>query len=232
MPLKRKLRLRDVGTRRLVIGIVAGAAFAVPFHLASVGVAHAGLPAFLGDPVAQVDFIREHNERWAGEEGFEPYPVPEIVSEPTASVPVWLEPFWAGLAAVLGQAIAVSVWFVRPTRGRTMRHARGGAATGLMWVGVLPTFLVKLWLIYVMPVTRGNFWGSAYGELGGLDPLTPLLPFGAASGVMVLVVALEPWRGPQLEYRCGRIPAVSVILTLVFAVLLFALGDWLFPGAA
>ena len=215
----------------MAVGVIAGAVFAVTFHLASVGVARVGLPTFLGDPASQAEYVRQQNEFWADDPRFEPYPVPEVVAVPTAQIPKWFEPFWAGLAAVMGQAVALSVWFIRPARGSALRHARGGAATGLMWVGLIPLIFGKLWLIYAILVTRGNYWATAYGEPGGFDPLVPLFPFGAAGGLLVLVVALEPWRGPQFAYRCGWLPTISVALTLTFGVVLFALGRWLFPGA-
>ena len=57
-----------------------------------------------------------------------------------------------------------------------MRHARGGAATGLMWLGLVPLVFVKVWLVYVTLVSRGAYWESAYGHVSEPDALAPLPP--------------------------------------------------------
>ncbi len=210
--------------RRLVVGAFAGITFAATFFLASVAVTRGGYPAFLGYPEGWVEGARQYNERGRDVEGFEPIPVPTLVGEPKAETPPWAEPFWAGLAAAFGQALMLAVWFLRPRGRRPARHARIGVATGLMWVWIVPLFVVKLWFLYVMLVTSGNYWASAFGEPLLADPLVPVLPFGAAALALAAVVALEPWRGIQMEYRCGWWPAASVALTVGFGALLYTLG--------
>ena len=190
--------------RRLVVGVLAGVAFAASFYSASLAVARAGLPALLGSPEAHVEELQRHNATWQGTDGFRPRSVPVVVAQPAIETPAWAGPAWAALAASLGQAVALSVWFVRPG---SSRRARGGAATGLMWVGLVPLVVVPLWDSYASLVARRRYWAAAFGEPVGPDPFAPVLPFGAAAGLFAVAVALAPWRGVQLAYAGGGRPS-------------------------
>lgn len=223
--------------RRLIAGTLAGVAFAAPFYLVSIGLARSMIYITGQWPEERVESILSHNEV-AADWGLPPRPVPVIVGPTRVPTPAWAEPFWAGIAAAFGQAVALAAVFFRPhppwshRRKRAGLHARLGATAGVMWVGLVPLLLVKVWFVYVVLLYRGNVWASAFGEPVAADPLVPFVPFGLAGTLLVLFLTLEPWRGLQRAYRCGRWPAVGVGLTAVFAVLLLLAGRWLYPPGA
>ena len=234
LTLKRSLPVADLGARRLVIGIVVGLAFAGSFYAVSVAVARVTLP-----------LVRAMPEIKAGppQQPLPPPPpggykqrFPDIVGPSTADSPAWAGPFWAGLAAAFGQAFTLSVWFPwrrRPPTlwlGRARLRERAGIATGLMWTGYAPMVLVPVWFAYVVMLYGGNIWASAFGLPAGADPLVPLFPFGLCAGLLVVALALEPWRGLQLAYRCRWAPAIGVAAVLALGAVLFMVGRSV-PGA-
>lgn len=229
-----ELSFRARGARRLIIGVVVGVAFASSFYFASLAVSRATFAIVRNQPEAEIARIHAHNE-FAQAHDIPLRQPPTIIGPAEAEIPAWVEPFWAGLAAVFGQAIALSFWLVRPQvpwslrRKRAGLHARSSAATGLMWIGLVPLVLVKLWFVYLVLVYGGNVWASAFGGPITADPLVPFVPFGLSAALLVVILALEPWRGIQLVYRCRWWPAVSVLFTLALGVLLFVVGRWVFP---
>ena len=234
LPIRRYLPVRELGVTRVVVGAVAGLVFAASFYAASVAVAVGSGPVLQNDPASYVDRVRQRNEFRSAEERV---PVPVIVADVEPETPGWAAPLWAGLSAAFGQSIALSVWFFRPRPWKGLRprrsvlHARGGIATGLMWIGVVPLVLVKFWLIYVVLVAGGIAWLAALGEPVPRDPFLSVWPYGAALGLLVVLVTLEPWRGLQLDYRCNRWPALGLAVTTVLGAALYTLGRWLVSGA-
>ena len=231
LALKRTLPISDLGVKRLLLGLIAGVAFAGSFY--TVSVARVTLP-----------LVRAMPEVVAGPQQPLPPPPPggyvrrspDIVGPSTAASPAWAEPFWAGLAAAFGQAFTLSVWFPWRRRppvlrfGRARLRARAGIITGLMWTGYAPMVLVPVWFAYTVMLYGGNVWASAFGRPLGADPLVPLVPFGLGAGLLVMALTLEPWRGLQLAYRCRWIPAVGVAAVLALGTLLFIAGRAV-PGA-
>ena len=233
-PIRRYLPVNELGATRVVVGAVAGLAFAASFYAASLTVAVGSGPVLQNDPASYVDRVRQRNELRSVEDQV---PVPVILTDAVPETPGWAAPLWAGLSAAFGQSITLSVWFFRLKRRgglrpqRSVLHARGGIATGLMWIGVVPLVLVKFWLIYVVLVAGGNAWLAAFGEPVPRDPFLSIWPYGAALGLLVVLVTLEPWRGLQLDYRCSRWPALGLAVTTVLGAALYTLGRWLVPGA-
>ena len=241
--LKPTLSVSQIGTPRMIVGILSGILFASLFYLATVSVTRPGLVAVQNNPAlwAHSSVDPRQSQPTIEIEGYDPPQHPVIVGPTSIPTPSWVEPFWAGFAAAFGQALMLLVWFLRPTRRRTRQagepfslrsvradyHARGGVALGLMWSALFAMFLGKLWLLYAMFISRANLWGSAFGEGFAPDPFIPFVPFGLSSGVLVLFMATEPWRGIRLDYRCGWWPAVSVVVTLVFGATLYGMERWI-----
>ena len=168
--------------------------------------------------------------------GWPEQPVPTIVGPSKAAAPAWFGLFWAGLAAVFGQALALSVWFHRPASPtirarRTRLRVLGGLATGQMWIWLVLLVLVEFWFDYALLIYGGNVWASAFGLPQEPDPFVPFIPFGAFSLVLVGLLAVEPWRGLQLAFRCRWWPVAGVATTAAFGTVLYVVGRWAVPGA-
>ena len=168
--------------------------------------------------------------------GWPERPVPTVVGPAEAAAPAWFGPFWAGLAAVFGQALVLSVWFHQPVAPtvrarRARRRVLGGLATGRMWIWLALLVFVELWFDYALLVYGGNVWASAFGLPQEPDPFVPFFPFGAFALVLVGFLTLEPWRGLQLAFRCRWWPAVGVSATVAFGSVLYAVGRWAVAGA-
>ena len=215
------LNASEVGRRRLALGAFAGAAFALTFHLAFLGVTRVSVPIFEAYSPTQV-------ERWREPSGLAPGPA-------EAEEPGWVEPFWAGLSAALGQAVAVAVWFVGGHPARTVRDRRHqlrrryALTQSLMWVGLAPLVFVKLGELYVAVPYHGAIWASSLRRPPFEDPFAFL---GPTAALAVLFLALEPWRGLALAYRCRWWPVLGVASVAAGGAALFAVGRWAFVGAA
>ena len=155
---------------------------------------------------------------------------PVIVTESEPKAPGWTEPFWAGVAAAFGQATALGFLFWRPARRSLRRltrhrlHVQGGIATGLMWGAVVPLVFVELWFDYSVLVAGEIRMATAFGQPAPVDPFLSTWPFGASGALLVLLLALEPWRGIQRRYRCGYWPAVGVLAVVGYAAALYGVG--------
>lgn len=236
MPLKRPLSVLVIGKARFWTGLVLGALFAAFLYAAGLLTVRLAYPAITAGPEAHVARLEYYNNS-LDREGRRRYPPPPvIVAEARAETPAWAEPFWAGLAAALGQAVSIAAWFWTPGRRRAVRprrerHVRSSIATGLMWVGIMPMVLGKIWFSYVELVSKGAAWAAAFGEPPPVDPILPGYPLGADSALLVVVLIVEPWRGLQMAYRCGWWPVMAAGGVLVIAAALYAAGQWLLPGA-
>ena len=215
------LSASDVGWRRLALGAFAGVAFALTFHLAFLGVTQVAVPIF-------ETYSPTYVERWR-----EP---PDLVPGPAeAEEPWWVEPFWAGLSAALGQAVAVAVWFAGGLAApairdrRRQRRRRYAVSQSLVWVGLAPLVFVKLGELYVAIPYHGAIWMSSLRRPPFEDPFAFL---GPTAALAVLFLALEPWRGLALAYRCRWWPMLGVVCVVAGGAALFAIGRLAFAGAA
>ena len=212
------------GERLVSDGVALGVAFALSFHLAFLSVTHGARPIFEDGPARFVERMSDPANARLGRD------VPVLVGPAEASAPRWVEPFWAGLSAALGQCVAVAVWLAgatppRPTaHRRRLRYAR---AQSLVWVGLAPLVFVKLGELYVALPYSDAIWTSALGNPPFADPLKGL---GGAALLAVLFLALEPWRGLVLAYRCGRWPMLGVASVRLAAAVLYAVGRLAFGG--
>ena len=210
------------------MGAAAGAAFALSFHLAFLGTARAAVPIFEDGPTRYVERWSQPHNRRSGREA------PALVGPAEAEEPRWMEPFWAGLSAALGQAVALAVWFAGgpPTRTigdvRLRRRRRYAVTQSLMWVGLGPLVFVKLGELYVAVPYDMAIWASALGRPPFEDPFAFL---GPAAALAILFLALEPWRGLALAYRCRWWPALGVASAAAVGAALFAVGRWVVVGS-
>ena len=239
-PLKSSLSIQQIGRHRFVLGILLGGFLASSFYVGTVSVTRLGFIALQDNPATMVERLRAQRSNPQFPvieiEGYEPPPIPTIVGPTSLPTPGWIELFWAGFSATAGQAAMLAVWFYRPRRlfrndiplrSRSDRHARGAIATGILWIGVVPALLGRLWFIYGGVFSQMNLWASALGDTVAPDPFVAFLPFGAVAGILVLFVALEPWRGLRLQYRCGWWPTTSVAVTILFGGTLWGVEQWL-----
>lgn len=234
MRLKPTLSIRTLGTRRFVVGLVAGFLFSVSFFAVGVTAGRSTLSVNRSLAESRVWRNLEYNEQLRAAGQPPRFSAPTVAAPEPVSVPRWAEPLWAGLAAALGQAVALSVWFVGPARpGLQRRRARRrgllGATAGAMWVGLVPLVVIKLWTAYAFVLYPLNISATFYAEPFVADPLEPLGP--ALSVVLVAVLALEPWRGVRLGYRSGWWPAFGVLAVAGGTVALYVLGRAFLPGA-
>ena len=234
MRLKPTLSVRAIGTRRFVVGLVAGILFAFGFHTAGVAFGRGTIAVNAVGAEGRIWWNQEYNDQLRAAGQPPRYPPPTVADPDPVPVPRWAEPLWAGLAAALGQACALAVWFVLPARpGITERRVRRrglpGATAGAMWVGLAPLILIKLWVVYAFVLLPVNIYATFYGELFVPDPLEP---FGPAFAVaLVTVLALEPWRGVRLGYRSGWWPALGLLTVAIGTAALYGLGRAILPGA-
>ena len=235
--LKHRPPFGSVGRRRIIIGVLVGIGFAASLHMGSVMVGRATFAIMQARPEEKVESIRLSNET-AHEWGLLELPVPELVGPAEAGVPSWFELIWAGLAAAFGHSLALYVWFpsaVPPWSTRAKKaavHAHLGVTTGLMWIGLVLLFLVKLWQLYAVLVYGGNVWASAFGDPVAGDPFVPFFPFGGVAVLLVIMLVLEPWRGLQVAYRCGWWPAAALAVTMAVGALLYLVFRSVGVGAA
>ena len=210
----------------MATGAALGFVFALSFHLAFLGVAQGASPVFEDGPARFVERMSDPINARLGRD------VPALVGPAEASAPWWIEPFWAGLSAALGQCVAVAVWLAGATpphpttHRRRLRYAR---AQSLMWVGLAPLVFVKLGELYMALPYSDAIWASAFGDPPFVDPFEGL---GGVALLVVLFLALEPWRGLALAYRCGRWPFLGVASVGLAAATLYAVGRLAFGGAA
>ena len=228
------MSVHAVGARRFVIGIVAGILFALGFYAAGITAGRATMQINKAGAESRVWWNQEYNDQLRAAGRPPRYPVPTVAEPEAVPVPRWAAPLWAGLAAALGQAVALSVWFVRPAQpGILHRRARRrgilGATAGAMWVGLIPLLLIKFWMVYAFVLYPVNISATFYGEPYVADPLEPLGPALAVG--LVAVLALEPWRGVRLGYRSGRWPVLGVLAVAVGTSALSVLGRALVLGA-
>ena len=209
-----------VGWRRLGAGLVAGAAFALTFYLAFLSIALAYIPVVEGVPVRHVEMMEDPMTRRPGRE------VPVMVGPTSVAVPEWVRPFWAGMSAALGQCVSAAIWLSGPLVGETQkmkRRRRYARAQVAMWVGLAPLVFVKIGELYLSVPYPDAVWASSFGRPPVDDPLGFL---GMASALTVVFLALEPWRGLSLSYRCCWGPMVGVAGVLVAGSLLHGVGHW------
>ena len=217
------------------MGIAAGIGYAATFYLASstfASVTAEVLIALVTEGTASPDaynaWLFAECERMSVEFGIDQRCPRELLPTNDAWPPLmdfsWAVPIWAGLSAAMGQAVALAVWVIRPRRAQPVRarYLRSGAATGLMWNGLVPLMWGKIWLISAVLVYRANFSAAAAGYATGSDPFTGFAPWAA---LLVLLLALEPWRGLQRAYRCGWWPLAGLAATLALGAALYAAGS-------
>ena len=212
----------------MIAGVLLGLSFAFLFHLTFVGVGHGAEALLESYGVSAIESAEDpfgSNRRRIS--------LPAGPAE--GSVLPWMEPFWAALSASLGQCLAVAVWAwpdspIRSPRDRRVRRRRRYAvAHALMWLGVAAMVFGKLAHMYTGLVFDGSMWESVRRA-----PLVdnPFSVLGPASVLAVLFLALIPWQGLSLSYRCRWWPALGVVtIVSVGGVLLFT-GRWAFVGAA
>ena len=214
------LTTEAVGRWRLASGVGVGVAFALTFYLAFLGIAHAYVLAIDASPVEYVVRMEDPVNRRPSRD------VPVLVGPTTASVPPWMEPFWAGLSAAIGQCVAVTIWLTggRIGESRKLRRRRHYARVqAVMWVGLAPLVFVKLGELYLGVWYQGAVSASAFGKPPAEDPFGFL---GIASVLAVLFLALEPWRGLALAYRCRWGPAAGAVSVFVLGAFLYSVGLW------
>ena len=234
MRLKPTLSVRALGTKRFAVGILAGILFAFGFHAAGVAVGRGTIAVNAVGAEGRIWWNQEYNDQLRAAGQPPRYPPPTVTNPDPVPVPGWAEPLWAGLAAALGQALALAVWFIWPTRpGLRERRARRrgllGATAGAMWIGLIPLVLIKLWIVYAFVLLPVSIYATFYGEPFVTDPLAPFGP--AFAVVLVATLALEPWRGVRLGYRSGWWPALGLLAVAVGTAALYGLGRAILPGA-
>ncbi|MEM6286204.1 MAG: hypothetical protein AAF845_03515 [Bacteroidota bacterium] len=221
---KPALTVGRLGERRFWVGIVAGVLFGASFYGASVVTGRASVIANLGDPARGAERFRLMNDASEARTGERPYPELKVASPAPPEVSRWFAPFWAGLSAALGQAIMLFVWLHRPSLTGKQLYLRPSSAAAFVWIcGALFVGSLGEWDTAILG--RGNYLAVAYGRETAPDPLVPMWPYGIASGALVLLLALEPWRAVQRVFRCGRWVTASVLTTLAFGGLLHVVGQ-------
>lgn len=204
-------------------------AFAATFHFAFLSLTHAARPVFEDGPARYASRWVDPWNRAAREASGREFP--ELVGPAEATAPAWMEPFWAGLAAALGQCVCVAAWLTGPTPAPRRRKlwSRYARTQSLVWVGLAPLVFVKLGELYMAVPYDGMIWLSAFGEPAIEDPFGGL---GWVALLAVLFLALEPWRALQVRHRCGWQPVAGVVVVAVVAGLLFVSGRLALAGAA
>ena len=214
-----------------MVGIVAGLAFAAGFYTAGVSTGRVTAAINGAGAESRLMWNQEYNDQLRDEGRPPRYPVPVVTDPEPIPAPRWADPMWAGLSAALGHAFALAVWFVRPALHAAVVPAGGPCSVPPLGdvVGIVPLVLIKLWMVYAFVLHPVNVYATMYDEPFVPDPISPFGPALAAG--LVVVLALEPWRGVRLAYRCGWWPALGVLAVLASSAALYIAGGALLPGA-